>query len=62
MGAELRTKPSNLSIALEQDAWDIFAAYFFSKNLSATVAYADLGNIVIKNHQGGAYLSLQAGL
>jgi len=62
VGAELRTKPSNLSIAKEQDAWDIFAAYFFSKNLSATLAYADLGNIVIKNHQGGAYLSLQAGL
>jgi hypothetical protein len=62
MGAELRTKPSNLSIAKEQDAWDVFAAYFFNKNLSATIAYADLGNIVIRNHQGGAYLSLQAGL
>lgn len=62
LGAELRTKPSNLGIAKEQDAWDIFAAYFFNKNLSATIAYADLGNIVIKNHQGGAYLSLQAGL
>jgi hypothetical protein len=62
LGAELRTKPSNLSIAKEQDAWDLFAAYFFSKNFSATVAYADLGNIVIRDHQGGAYLSLQAGL
>ena len=62
IGAELRTKPSNLGIAKEQDAWDIFAAYFFNKNLSATIAYADLGNIVIRNHQGGAYLSLQAGL
>jgi hypothetical protein len=62
VGAEFRTKPSNLSIAKEQDAWDIFAAYFLSKNLSATLAYADLGNIVIKDHQRGAYLSLQAGL
>jgi Protein of unknown function (DUF3034) len=62
IGAELRTKPSNLGIAKEQDAWDVFAAYFFSKNLSATIAYADLGNIVIRNHQNGAYLSLQAGL
>ena len=62
MGAELRTKPSNLGIAKEQDAWDVFAAYFFNKNLSATLAYADLGNIVIRNHQRGAYLSLQAGL
>ncbi len=62
VGAELRTKPSNLSIAKEQAAWDIFAAYFFNKNLSATIAYVDLGNIVIRDDQRGAYLSLQAGL
>lgn len=62
LGMELRTKPSNLSIANEGAAWDIFAAYFFNKNLSATLAYADLGNIVIRNEQRGAYLSLQAGL
>lgn len=62
IGAELRTKPSNLSIAHEGAAWDLFAAYFFSKNLSVTAAYADLGNIAIKNDQHGAYLSLQAGL
>lgn len=62
VGAEFRTKPSNLSIAREQDAWDVFAAYFISKNLSATIAFADLGTIVIKDHQRGAYLSLQAGL
>lgn len=62
VGVELRTKPSNLSIAHETEAWDFFAAYFFNKNLSLTVAYADLGNIVIRNNQKGAYLSLQAGL
>jgi hypothetical protein len=62
VGAEVRTKPSNLSIAKEQNAWDIFAAYFLNKNLSATIAYADLGNILIRDHQRGAYLSLQAGL
>jgi hypothetical protein len=62
VGAELRTKPSNLSIAREQNAWDVFAAYFFNKNVSATLAYADLGNIVIRDNQRGAYLSLQAGL
>jgi hypothetical protein len=62
VGAELRTKPSNLGVAHETAAWDLFAAYFFSKNLSLTAAYADLGNIVIKNNQQGAYLSLQAGL
>jgi hypothetical protein len=62
LGAELRTKPSNLGIAKEQDAWDVFAAYFLDKNLSATIAYADLGNVVIRDHQHGAYISLQAGL
>lgn len=62
VGAELRTKPSNLGVAHEGAAWDIFAAYFFGKNLSLTAAYADLGNLVIRNNQQGAYLSLQAGL
>ena len=62
LGAELRTKPSNLGIVHEGAAWDLFAAYFFSKNLSITAAYADLGNIAIENSQHGAYLSLQAGL
>jgi hypothetical protein len=62
IGAELRTKPSNLKIAREGDGWDIFAAWFVNKHLSATLAYADLGNIVIRDHQHGAYISLQAGL
>ena len=62
LGAELRTKPSNLGIVHEGAAWDLFAAYFLNKNLSITAAYADLGNIAIENDQHGAYLSLQAGL
>jgi hypothetical protein len=62
VGAEYRTKPDNLGIAKENDAWDIFAAYFINKNVSLTAAYLDLGNIVIKDHQHGAYLSLQVGL
>jgi len=62
VGAEYRTKPSNLAIAQEDDAWDIFAAYFLCKNLSLTVAYVDLGNVVIANHQSGLYLSAQAAL
>jgi hypothetical protein len=62
VGAELRTKPSNLGVAHETAAWDLFAAYFLNKNLSLTIAYADLGNVVIRNSQQGAYLSLQAGL
>ena len=62
LGVEYRTKPSNLRIAQEDDAWDIFAAYFLCKNLSLTVAYVDLGNIVIADHQNGLYLSAQASL
>ncbi len=62
LGAEYRTKPDNLRIAREDDAYDLFAAYFLNKNLSLTVAYVGLGNIVIKDHQNGIYLSLQAGL
>jgi len=62
LGAEYRTKPSDLGIAREDDAWDIFAAYFLCKNLSLTVAYVDLGNIVIADHQNGLYLSAQAAL
>ena len=62
LGAEVRTRPDNLGIAHEDAAWDLFAAYFLNKNLSLTLAYADLGNIVIKDHQQGLYLSLQAGI
>jgi hypothetical protein len=62
VGVEGRTKPSNLAIAKEQDAYDVFAAWFPCKNFSVTAAYADLGNIVIKDHQRGVYLSVQAGL
>ena len=62
VGAEYRTKPDNLGIAREDNAWDVFAAYFFTKNVSLTAAYVDLGNIVIKDHQQGAYVSVQVGI
>jgi len=62
VGVEGRTKPSNLAIAKEQDAYDLFAAWFPCKEFSITAAYADLGNVVIKDHQRGLYLSVQAGL
>ncbi|MEP6829291.1 MAG: DUF3034 family protein [Rhizomicrobium sp.] len=62
VGGEFRTKPSNLGIAKEGAAFDVFAAYFLNKNLSVTAGYADLGNIVLHDHQDGIYLSLQAGI
>jgi DUF3034 family protein len=61
VGAEYRTRPDNLGIAHENNAWDVFAAYFINKHVSVTAAYLDLGNIVIKDHQQGVYLSLQVG-
>lgn len=61
VGAEYRTKPSNLAFAKEDDWKDIFAAYAVSKNLSVTAAYVDLGDIATFKNQRGFYLSLQAG-
>jgi hypothetical protein len=60
-GLEFRTKPNNLSFASEENAGDLFVAYFFTKNVSATVAYLDLGEIALQQHQRGAYASLQVG-
>jgi hypothetical protein len=79
VGAEYRTKPNNLSkfagvlpITPEQNAYDLFAAYFLTKNVSITAAYADLGHIanislaplgidktLEPRDQNGAYLSVQ---
>jgi hypothetical protein len=61
LGAEYRTKPDNLGIAAEDDAWDVFVAWAPRKNVSLTVAYVDLGNIVIRDDQRGVYASLQVG-
>lgn len=61
VGAEYRTKPDNLNIADEDDAWDVFVAWAPNRNVSLTVAYVDLGNIVIRDGQRGVYASLQLG-
>ncbi len=61
VGAEVRTKPDNLSFAREDAAWDVFGAWFLNKNLSLTLAYVDLGRIARQQTQRGVYLSLQAG-
>ena len=44
----------------ESDWVDVFVAYFPSKNLSFTLAYAMLGDITITPDQNGFYLSAQA--
>ncbi|MGI4808959.1 MAG: DUF3034 family protein [Janthinobacterium lividum] len=61
VGGEFRTKPDNLAFAREDNAWDVFGAWFISKNVSATAGYANLGRIAGQTSQGGLYLSLQVG-
>ncbi|MEN9866164.1 MAG: hypothetical protein RL748_1754 [Pseudomonadota bacterium] len=62
-GVEYRSKPRNLSVDNEKDYYDVFLAYFPSKNFSVTAAYVNLGDITVfnKKQQRGLYLSLQAG-
>jgi hypothetical protein len=61
VGTEFRDKPNNLSFAEEGPSYDVFGAYFLSKNLSLTAAYVDLGSIARQQNQRGFYLSLQGG-
>ncbi|WP_448658762.1 DUF3034 family protein [Sphingomonas sp. CJ99] len=59
VGAEYRSKPSNLAIAREDDWWDAFAAYGVNRHLTATVAYTDLGSIATVDGQRGVLFQLQ---
>jgi hypothetical protein len=59
IGAEYRTKPSNLGIAREDDWWDAFAAWGIGRNVTATVAYTDLGSIATFEKQRGVLFQLQ---
>ncbi|WP_425995925.1 DUF3034 family protein [Caulobacter sp. DWR1-3-2b1] len=61
VGAEYRTKPSNLGFAKEDDWVDLFAAYAINRTVSVTAAYVDLGDIATFKDQRGVYISLQAG-
>ena len=66
LGTEYRDKPHNLTADNEKAYYDVFVAWFPSKNLSVTLAYANLGSIAApetgnNSNQAGAYLSLQAG-
>lgn len=61
VGVEYRTKPDNLRFARESDWFDAFIAWFPTKNVSATIAYVDLGSIAGRKNQSGVYASLQLG-
>ncbi|MBA4110176.1 MAG: DUF3034 domain-containing protein [Leptothrix sp. (in: Bacteria)] len=63
VGTEYRQKPNNLedtaAILKEEAAWDVFVAWFPTREISLTAAWLNLGNIVSKPDQQGLYLSGQ---
>lgn len=59
LGAEYRGKPDNLSAFKEQDASDVFLAWFPHRHAAVTLAWVKLGSVAGKASQDGAYLSLQ---
>ncbi|MFK2905403.1 DUF3034 family protein [Dyella ginsengisoli] len=62
VGAEYRQKPDQLSFARENNASDLFVAWFPSKHVSLVAAYVSLGEIAGLRDQRGWYLSLQGSL
>jgi len=61
LGAEYRAKPNNLRDFRENNAEDVFLAWAPVKNLSATIAWTDLGCIAGKPAQRGVYISVWLG-
>jgi hypothetical protein len=61
VGVEYRQKPDNLGLG-EEDWRDIFVSYIPNKNLSFTLAWAELGSIAGAKDQQGLYLSLNGQL
>lgn len=61
IGIEYRQKPDNLGLG-EDDWLDVFISYIPNKNLSFTLAWAELGNIASAKKQNGLYLSLNGQL
>ncbi|WP_294298333.1 DUF3034 family protein [uncultured Sphingomonas sp.] len=59
VGAEYRSKPSNLVIAREDDWADAFVAWGVNRHVTATVAYTDLGSIATFDKQRGVLFQLQ---
>ncbi|HET6431295.1 DUF3034 family protein [Dyella sp.] len=62
VGAEYRQKPDHLAFAREDDASDLFLAWFPTKHVSLVTAYVSLGSIAGLRSQRGWYLSLQGSL
>ncbi len=66
VGGEYRSKPGNLAIDDERDAWDVFVAWTPSTHWSLVAGYLNVGSVLsgagTARVQDGAYLSLQVGL
>ena len=62
VGLEYRQKPDNLQASIEEDASDLFIAWFPNKHLSFTAAYVRLGDIAGAQNQNGFYFSIQGAL
>lgn len=61
VGIEYRQKPDNLG--LKEDDWkDFFITYIPNKNISLTLAWAELGTIAGIKDQNGLYFSLNTNL
>ena len=59
IGTEYRARPNNLGSFKEDDAKDLFVAWFPARYLALTAAYVDLGTIANKDNQKAWYLSGQ---
>lgn len=59
VGAEFRAKPDKLRVFREENAHDLFVAWFPRRNISVTAAWLELGNIANKPGQRSIYLSTQ---
>ena len=59
VGGEYRTRPSNLAIAREDDAYDLFIALALTRSTTVTAAYADVGSVATFDGQRGALVSVQ---
>jgi Protein of unknown function (DUF3034) len=58
-GVEYRQKPDHLSFAREDNAADVFLAWFANKHVAVVGSWVELGSIAGLARQRGAYLSLQ---
>ena len=66
LGAEIRTRPHNLSVDDESTAYTVFLGWTPTKNISVVAAYLNIGGVLgpvtgVSRHQDGPYISVQAG-